>query len=191
MVDTVGFVRKLPHHLVAPFRSTLEEAVEADIVLHVVDAAHVAWQEHLRVGEETLTDLGVDPGRVIVVMNKIDLLSELALPALPRGDGLAVSAVTGEGLAPFRKHLRNRVLSFPGVLVVRVPLEENRAVERAVALNGQVALRFTGDHLDLAVRTDPKRLREAGLDDYRIERWDQESGEAGNDSGPTDFSGSK
>ncbi len=174
MVDTVGFVRKLPHHLVAPFRSTLEEAVEADIVLHVVDAAHVTWQEHLRVGEATLTDLGVDPERIIVVLNKIDLLPQMALPALPGGGGLAVSAVTGEGLAPFREHLRNRVLSSPGVLVVRVPLEENRAVERAVALRSQVARRFADDHMDLAVRTDPERLREAGLENYRIERWDEE-----------------
>ncbi len=174
MVDTVGFVRKLPHHLVAPFRSTLEEAVEADIVLHIVDAAHVAWQEHLRVGDETLTDLGVDPERIIVVLNKIDLLPHTALPALPGGGGLAVSAATGEGVAPFREHLRNRVLSSPGVLVVRVPLEENRAVERAVTLRGQVARRFAGDHLDLAIRTDPERLREAGLEEYRVERWDEE-----------------
>ncbi len=174
MVDTVGFVRKLPHHLVAPFRSTLEEAVEADIVLHVVDAAHVAWQEHLRVGDETLTDLGVDPERIIVVLNKIDLLPQTALPALPGDGGLAVSAVTGEGLAPFKEHLRSRMLSSPGVLVIRVPLEENRAVERAVALRGQVARRFEGDHLNLAVRSDPERLREAGLEEFRVEGWDEE-----------------
>jgi len=174
MVDTVGFVRKLPHHLVAPFRSTLEEAVEADIVLHIVDAAHVSWQEHLRVGDATLTDLGVDPERIIVVLNKIDLLPHTPLPALPGGGGLTVSAVTGEGLAPFREHLRSKVLSSPGILVMRVPLEENLVVERAVALRGQVARRFGGDHLDLAVRIDPKRLREVGLEDYRVERWDEE-----------------
>ncbi|MCK5378244.1 MAG: GTPase HflX [Acidobacteria bacterium] len=171
MVDTVGFVRKLPHHLVAPFRSTLEEAVEADVVLHIVDAAHVAWQEHLRVGEATLAELGVDLERIIVVLNKIDLLPRQALPALPGGGGLAVSAVTGEGLELFREHLRNRVLSSPGMLVVRVPLKENRAIEKAVALPSQVARRFTGDYLDLAVRTDVERLRKAGLEDYRVERW--------------------
>lgn len=174
MVDTVGFVRKLPHHLVAPFRSTLEEAVEADVILHIVDAAHVAWQEHLRVGDATLADLGVDPERIIVVLNKIDLLPQLALPALPGGGGLAVSAVTGEGLAPFREHLRNRVLSSPEVSVLRVPLTENRAVERAVALPNLIARRFTGDHMDLAVRADSERLREAGLEYYRVERWDEE-----------------
>jgi GTP-binding protein HflX len=85
LVDTVGFVRKLPHQLVAPFRSTLEEAVGADIVLHVVDVAHPAWEEHLRVGEETLDDLEVEPERVLVVMNKLDLLPLGAAPVPPRG----------------------------------------------------------------------------------------------------------
>ena len=60
MTDTVGFIRKLPHHLVAPFRSTLEEKADADIVLHVVDVAHANWEEHLHVGDEVLTDLGVE-----------------------------------------------------------------------------------------------------------------------------------
>ncbi len=190
MVDTVGFVRKLPHDLVAPFRSTLEEAVEADVVLHVVDAAHQAWQEHLRVGEATLAELGVDRARIVVVLNKIDLLPRQALPALPGGGGLPLSSVTGEGLESVREHLRSRVLSSPGVLVVRIPLKENLAVERAIALPSQVARRFTGDHLDLAVRTDLGRLRKACLEDYRVEHWDEESGKAGNNHGSTDFAGS-
>jgi len=174
MVDTVGFVRKLPHHLVAPFRSTLEEAVEADVVVHVVDATHPAWQEHLRVGEVTLGELGVDAERTVVVLNKIDLLSRQALPSLPGGRGMPLSAVTGEGLGQFREALRNRVLSAPGVSVLRIPLRENRVVERAVALPGQMARRFTGDTMDLAVRADPERLREAALEDYRVERWNEE-----------------
>lgn len=179
MVDTVGFVRKLPHHLVAPFRSTLEEAVEADVVLHVVDAAHEAWQEHLRVGEATMEELGVDRDRIIVVLNKVDLLPRQALPVPPGGGALSVSAVTGEGLEGFREHLRNRVLSAPGVIVMRVPLEENTAVERAVALPSQLARRFTAGHLDLAVRSDPERVRDAGLDDFRVDRWEDDGGGKG------------
>ena len=62
MTDTVGFIRKLPHDLVAPFRSTLEEAVDADLVLHVVDVSHPSWEEHLRVGDEVLEGLGVSQG---------------------------------------------------------------------------------------------------------------------------------
>ena len=72
--DTVGFIRKLPHHLVASFRGSLEEVVAADLVLHVVDRSHSAWEDHLRVGNEVLADLGVPEERVLQVFNKSDLL---------------------------------------------------------------------------------------------------------------------
>jgi GTP-binding protein HflX len=93
--DTVGFIRKLPHHLVASFKSTLEEITYADLVLHVIDRSHVQWREQLRVGEEVLADLGVDSRRLPQVFNKSDLISE----TVRRGqDGLWVSAVDGDGI---------------------------------------------------------------------------------------------
>ena len=64
--DTVGFIRKLPHHLVASFRSTLDEIAEADLVLHVIDRSHPRWDEQRQVGEEVMADLGIDPGSVPV-----------------------------------------------------------------------------------------------------------------------------
>ena len=98
--DTVGFIRKLPHHLVASFKSTLEEINEADVVLHVVDRSHPRWHEQMEIGEEVLADLGVDMTRVLPVFNKADLWQS------ENGDldgGLAVSAVTGDGV-PELKH---------------------------------------------------------------------------------------
>jgi GTP-binding protein HflX len=98
--DTVGFIRKLPHHLVASFRSTLDEVVAADLVLHVIDRSHPRWEDQKAVAEEVLGELGVDPDRVVVVWNKIDRLpaGERRAPA----DGWAISAETGEGLAELR-----------------------------------------------------------------------------------------
>ena len=61
--DTVGFIRKLPHHLVASFKSTLEEIAHAGVVLHVVDRSHRGWEEQMEVGREVLDDLGVEAGR--------------------------------------------------------------------------------------------------------------------------------
>lgn len=174
MVDTVGFVRKLPHHLVAPFRSTLEEAVEADIVLHVVDAAHVSWHEHLRVGNETLDDLGVDPHRVLVALNKVDLLPRQALPGL---EGIPVSAASGAGMDDLRQALRERVLASSGVAILHIPLDENRAVERAVALGGLVARRFSNTHMDLAVRMNRRRLQQVDLDTFQVDHWDDQDDE--------------
>ncbi len=96
--DTVGFIRKLPHHLVASFNSTLGEIAEADLVLHIVDRSHPQWEEQLAVGEQVLAGLGVPSERVLTVCNKVDRL-EPAEVAANNGHGVWVSAATGEGLA--------------------------------------------------------------------------------------------
>ncbi|MGK7391854.1 MAG: GTPase HflX [Candidatus Cyclobacteriaceae bacterium M2_1C_046] len=72
--DTVGFIRKLPHHLIESFKSTLEEVREADILLHVADVSHPAVEEHIAVVNHTLKDLGAVNKSVILVFNKVDLL---------------------------------------------------------------------------------------------------------------------
>jgi GTP-binding protein HflX len=104
--DTVGFIRKLPHHLVSSFRSTLGEITAADLVLHVVDRSHPRWQEQAEVAEAVMDDLGVDRERVIRVFNKSDLV-----PAEePRNGGaLWVSAATGEGIAELKAELARRL----------------------------------------------------------------------------------
>src|SRR5437660_10732656 len=76
LTDTVGFIRKLPHHLVASFRATLEEAEDADLLLHVIDASHPGWEEQLDVVEKET--MSVSPKRVIHVFNKADLLPDTA-----------------------------------------------------------------------------------------------------------------
>lgn len=106
LVDTVGFIRKLPHRLVASFRSTLSEVHEAALVLHVVDASHPAAAEQQKVAEETLEEMGVDAGRVLLVSNKIDRLP----PASRRGlGGVAISAVTGEGIDRLKDEIARRL----------------------------------------------------------------------------------
>lgn len=97
LIDTVGFIRRLPHQLVKAFRSTLEEAAYADVILNVCDASSPESEEHLRVTEELLREIGCEDSPIITVLNKCDLLdSNEAL--LGRGDAVCISAVTGEGL---------------------------------------------------------------------------------------------
>ena len=74
--DTVGFIRKLPPHLVESFRSTLAETRESDILLHVVDASHPGFESHIEVVRQTLADIGAGDKPVIMVFNKYDLLDE-------------------------------------------------------------------------------------------------------------------
>ena len=76
MTDTVGFIRKLPHHLVASFKSTLEEVTEADLLLHVVDVSSSTFEEQIKVVKDTLMELGADDKPTLMVFNKIDLLSD-------------------------------------------------------------------------------------------------------------------
>lgn len=92
--DTVGFIKNLPHHLVAAFKSTLEEAVEADLLINVVDVSDQNYMEKILVVEEVLKELGADIDKVITVLNKADLLDDI-----PVGEGeLYISARTGMGL---------------------------------------------------------------------------------------------
>lgn len=73
--DTVGFIRKLPHHLFESFKSTLDELKEADIILHVIDISHPAYCEHIKVVNKTLFDIGITDKPIIQIFNKSDLLS--------------------------------------------------------------------------------------------------------------------
>lgn len=97
LIDTVGLVRRLPHHLVEAFHSTLEEAAVADIILNVCDASNPEAQIHLEVTRELLSSLGCDTQPVIPVMNKCDLVpSLLDIPMI--GNAVRISAKTGEGI---------------------------------------------------------------------------------------------
>ena len=73
MSDTVGFIRKLPHHLIESFKSTLDEVRESDILLHVIDIAHPQYEDHLQTVRQTLLDLGVTDKPILLVFNKMDL----------------------------------------------------------------------------------------------------------------------
>lgn len=97
--DSVGFIQNLPHHLVAAFRSTLDEIIEADFLLHVVDAADPNYMEKMKVIEEVLDDLGADQAKVITVFNKADKIDEFFAP------GCLVSARTGEGIDELMQHI--------------------------------------------------------------------------------------
>ncbi|MGH7128188.1 MAG: GTPase HflX, partial [Planctomycetaceae bacterium] len=98
--DTVGFIRNLPHHLVASFRSTLEEARQADLLLHVADAGHPEVEQQIATVYRVLEEIGVDCTNVLLVLNKSDLAERATIDVLRRhyADSIAVSALTGAGL---------------------------------------------------------------------------------------------
>ena len=106
LVDTVGFIRNLPHHLIESFKATLEEAVHADILLRVTDASSSEKEALDKAVKETLSDLGAVEKKYFLVLNKIDLLSPAEKERIERHPvwkrGIPVSALTGEGLQELR-----------------------------------------------------------------------------------------
>ncbi len=106
LTDTVGFIRKLPHHLVEAFKSTLEEAKYSDIILHVVDCSNPQMDMQMHVVYDTLRDLEVGDKVVVTVFNKIDQLTGSQLPRDVRSDyQVRISAKTGEGIEQLQKTL--------------------------------------------------------------------------------------
>lgn len=106
LTDTVGFIRKLPHHLIEAFKSTLEEAKYADMILHVVDASNPRKETHMYVVYDTLKQLGVENKKVITLFNKQDLcLDKEQLRDFQADHVLNISARTGEGLEEVKEIL--------------------------------------------------------------------------------------
>lgn len=106
LTDTVGFIRKLPHHLVEAFKSTLEEAKYADIIIHVVDASNPQMDEQMYVVYDTLRGLGVEGRPVITLFNKQDRLGEPVNQRDFQADySIPASAKTGQGLDELKKAL--------------------------------------------------------------------------------------
>lgn len=106
ITDTVGFIRKLPHHLVEAFKSTLEEAKYADIIIHVVDASNPQMDEQMYVVYDTLRQLGTEGRPVVTLFNKQDLLKEPARHRDFQAEySIPASAKTGQGLEELKKAL--------------------------------------------------------------------------------------
>lgn len=106
--DTVGFIRKLPHTLVASFKSTLEEVAEADILLHVVDVSHPLFEEQIAVVNETLEEIGAQGKETILVFNKIDKLADrsIVVPLTRKYENAVfISAGRGINLGSLKEHL--------------------------------------------------------------------------------------
>jgi GTP-binding protein HflX len=171
LTDTVGFIRKLPHHLVASFRATLEEVNEADLVLHVIDASSPTWEEQRAVVEQVLDELGAHERPKLVVFNKIDLLPEAELLALQeRVSGLVpnavyVSTVTDGGLDPLKRALEAATRSRRPVAEIRVPIADGKTLSD-IHNGGEVLdQKVDGDFMVLRARVDEKlagKLKKAG-----------------------------
>jgi len=165
ITDTVGFIRKLPHNLVASFRSTLEEAREADVLLHVIDAAHSDWEEHFEVVNEVLRDLGLEDKETILVFNKVDRLTHAEEQALREriavvepAPAVFVSALDVGSLQSLRDVLRGRVLARLAHVTVHLPATDGEGIA-TVYREGEVEARQDVDSRISLTAWLPRSLR--------------------------------
>jgi GTP-binding protein HflX len=125
--DTVGFIRKLPHHLVEAFKATLEELSYADLLIHVIDASNPNWQQQAEVVDSLISELGASATPRIEVFNKCDVNPD---GIHPRGDAVVdISAKTGEGLDALLKKIEERLSKTRRKVVLRLPYSKGGALE--------------------------------------------------------------
>ncbi len=165
VTDTVGFIRKLPHHLVASFRATLEEVLESDLLLHVIDASHPYWEEQVQVVDEVLAELGAQDREVLYVFNKIDRLSPEEVTALrERAANLfpqpvLVAAATGEaGIAPLREALLARARAHSPMVELKLGHGDGRLLAELHRSGEVIGVRHGEDATYVTARLDPATL---------------------------------
>lgn len=162
LTDTVGFVRKLPHQLVASFRATLEEVLEAGVLLHVIDVADPMWEDHRAVVAEVLAELGAGEKPVIYVFNKADLLPPGELEAVRERvmnlvpGAVFVSAEEPDGLEPLKRALTRRVRAERRVVELRIPISDGRMLAEVYRDGDVIGQRTEGDEIVVTARLTPE-----------------------------------
>jgi GTP-binding protein HflX len=161
--DTVGFIRKLPHQLVESFKATLEEVVEADLLMHVIDAANPAAEEQIKSVNEVLKEISADEKPTLMVFNKIDLL--------PGGNGnlhwlrehdhaVAVSASNKQGLEELMDELGTMLRPIRSQLELAIPQSDGQAIARVRAIGQVDEENYEGNNVHFKARIPPRHREE-------------------------------
>jgi GTP-binding protein HflX len=160
--DTVGFIRDLPHHLVASFRATLEEAIHADLLLHVVDAANPDAPNHIDAVKAVLTELGATRNPVLLLLNKADAVeaeANLTLLNAAHPEALAISARTGQGLKRLADEVDQRMRGQQQHLTLSVPAHDGKALGFLERFADILDRRFENGRTIIDVAIAPRALQ--------------------------------
>jgi GTPase len=168
--DTVGFVRKLPHELVEAFRSTLEEVTVAALILHVADASARDVEEQVAAVRDVLAEIGAGEIPELLVLNKVDLLSEVERARIGRmfPDGVFVSALEGDSLDLLAVRLEETLPAPPIEVELMVPYERQDVVARLYEEADVAAAEPKDSGTFLKVRVDERQL--AGVREFVVRR---------------------
>ena len=164
--DTVGFIRKLPHHLVEAFKATLEELSYADLLLHVIDASNPLWREQAAVVEQLIVELGAEQTPRIDVFNKCDKFTGDILP--PGADIVTLSAKTGQGRDELLEKIGARLDTGACRVVLRLPYDQGGVVDM-LHRQAKVERVDFGESIEVEAVCTPVQL--GRLKDYIVSGW--------------------
>lgn len=162
LIDTVGFIRKLPHHLIEAFKSTLEEISLADVILHVADGSNPEYAEHVQVVGRILTELGAGDKPVLLAFNKLDAKpTELMLPPSLSGvDRIAnISAATGEGLTDLIEAIGDLAPGKKQRFTLKIPYTEGSVLSELHENHPVLEESYEADGTRLTVLLDAKHYQ--------------------------------
>ena len=160
LTDTVGFIKKLPHGLVEAFKATLEEVVQADLLLHIVDVSHPQAEEQIEAVNTVLAEIGAAEKPVLMVFNKIDKLKLNGNGALHRWlekfpNAVGISAATGEGVSNLLAELGTQLRPTREFLELKIPHEQSAVIARLHQVGQVVERRYNGKTAKFKVRIPP------------------------------------
>ncbi len=159
--DTVGFVRDIPHHLVASFRATLEEAIHADLLLHVVDVSSpTAWQQ-VEAVDGVLNELGCGDVPQLVLLNKMDVANDLSIAEMlscHRPMSQRISALTGDGLETLVDEVKRHVRSNSVFVTIHAPHTAGKLLGEIDRIAEVIDRRYASDGVEMDIRIDRAQL---------------------------------
>jgi GTP-binding protein HflX len=158
LTDTVGFIKKLPHALVEAFKATLEEVVQADLLLHVVDISHPQAGEQIAAVNAVLNEIGAGEKSTLMVFNKVDRLNGGgALNRLQEKhpDAVAISATTGDGISTLLEEIGTQLRPTREFLELRVPHERAAVIARLHKVGQVIERRYHGKTAKFKARIPP------------------------------------
>lgn len=155
--DTVGFIRKLPAHLVASFKSTLNEVRDSDIILNVVDLSHPFFEEHLKVVEDTLNEFGSENKILLKVFNKVDAVAEKGRIEYVKNyykDSVVISASKGINVPALKKKLKSVVENAFAEEQVNLNINQSKVASQIYQLAEVISTKYDEDIMTISYRAN-------------------------------------
>lgn len=156
--DTVGFIRKLPHHLIASFKSTLNEVRNSDIILHVIDLSNQYFEDHIRVVEETLDELGCSEKETLKIFNKVDLVKDRNRTDYVRDEyknSVIISAERGINISTLEKKLLEIIEKSFVTDTIEIDLNNSKLASKIYSLTEVLSTKYYDNAMQITYKVNP------------------------------------